>query len=329
MGAGAAAGAVRRRLASGPTRPGWTWSEELLAAVSRAVFAITARNFDLLGPGRRTPGPPISRAVRSALTVGTVGLGGVSAERYQPKQPSDGTILRFHGGGFVGGSPQLERRPAAELAMLTNCDTYGLEYRLAPKHPYPAALDDAVTAYTGLLAGGADPRTTILFGSSAGAGLALSVLLRIREGGLPMPAGAVLLWPYADLTFSGSSMQSNAPFDMLPARELVEVWGPAYVGTNDPADPFVSPALAELHGLPPLLVIAGGCECLLSCAEQIAANATAAGVDVQFTVYPDKVHGWMVLPRLPATIAAVSEITNWIGDRIADGAPRDPGIVAV
>jgi acetyl esterase/lipase len=187
---------------------------------------------------------------------------------------------------------------------------------LAPAHPYPAALDDAVTAYEALVAAGGDPSRTILFGSSAGAGLALSTLLRARELGLPMPGGAVLLWPYADLTFSGPSMVTNAPFDMLPARELTDVWGPAYVGTADPADPLISPALADLTGLPPLLVVAGGAECLLSCAEQIATNARTAQVDVRLSVYPDKVHGWMILPRLPATVAAALEITTWITERV-------------
>lgn len=317
IGTRAAAGAVRRRLVHGPTRPGWTWSEELFAAVSRAVLATTAHHMHLLRPAGRGLAPPLSRVARAGLQVDTVDLGGIAAERYRPNEPALGTILRFHGGGFVAGSPRLERRPAADVALATSCDTYDIAYRLAPAHPYPAALQDAVSAYTALLDRGTDPTRMILFGSSAGAGLALSTLLQLRESGRPMPAGAVLLWPYADLTFSGPSMQANAAFDMLPTRELVEVWGPAYVGSADPADPLVSPALAELDGLPPLLVIAGGCECLLSCAEQIAANATAAGVDVRLSVYPDRVHGWMILPRLRATVTAVSEITNWITDRVA------------
>jgi epsilon-lactone hydrolase len=112
-------------------------------------------------------------------------------------------------------------------------------------------------------------------------------------------------------------MHANAAFDMLAARELAEIWGPAYVGDADPADPLVSPALADLSGLPPLLVVAGASECLLSCAEQIVANATAAGVDARLSVYPDKVHGWMLLPRLPATVAAAAAITEWITDRLA------------
>jgi salicylate hydroxylase len=268
-----------------------------------------------MGPSRCTPAPPLTRAARSGLDVDIVDLSGIWAERYRPKTPAAGTILRFHGGGFVSGSPRLERRPAAELALVTNCDTYGIEYRLAPEHPYPAALDDAITAYRALLDRGAEPDRTFLFGGSAGAGLALAALLKIRRLELPRPAGAILLWPYADMTFSGPSIGTNGDIDVLPLR-FAGVWGPAYVGDADPSDPLVSPALADLHDLPPLLIIAGGAECLLSCAEQIAANAHAAGVDARLSVYPDKVHGWMLLPRLPATIAAVDEITSWMSDHL-------------
>jgi acetyl esterase/lipase len=316
VGGTAAVGSASRRLIHGPRRPGWTWSEDLLVAVSRAVATTSARDLALMGPGRHAPAPPLSRAARSRLQVEAVDLSGIWAERYCPIECAAGTILRFHGGGFVSGSPRLERRPAAELALATRCDTYGIRYRLAPQHPYPAALNDAITAYRALLDRGTDPDRTVLFGGSAGAGLALAALLEIRRLGLPRPAGGVLLWPYADFTFSGTTIDTNGDVDMLPLRDLAHVWGPAYVGDADPTDPLVSPALADLEGLPPLLIIAGGAECLLSCAEQIAANADAAGIDVRLSVYAEKVHGWMLLPRLPATVAAVDEITTWIADQL-------------
>jgi acetyl esterase/lipase len=218
----------------------------------------------------------------------------------------------------------MERRVAAELALFSNCDTFGISYRLAPQHPYPAALDDAIAAYRALRRRGADPATTILFGGSAGAGLALATLLKIRELQLPQPAGAVLLWPYADFTFSGESILTNGDVDMLPLRDLAHVWGPAYVGDADPADPLVSPALADLEGLPALLILAGGAEALLSCAERIAANARSADVETQFTIYPHKVHGWMLLPKLPATLEAVHEITDWIAARLERPRGDDP-----
>ncbi|HKY13931.1 MAG TPA: alpha/beta hydrolase [Microthrixaceae bacterium] len=243
-------------------------------------------------------------------------LGGRRAERYRPAGTPRGTILWLHGGGFVTGSVGLERRVAAARAMTSACDTYNLDYRLAPRYPFPAALDDAISAYRALLARGANPTTTLLSGGSAGAGLALSTMLRLRDLGLPQPAGAVLLWPYADFTFSGASILHNADVDMLPLHELAAVWGPAYVGEADPTDPLVSPALADLTGLPPMLVLAGGAESLLSCAEHLAANAQRDGVDLRLSVYPEKVHGWLVLSKLPASLEAIAEIDAWIDRRL-------------
>ena len=305
-----------RRARHGPTLPSWTLSEELLVAVSRATATASARHIEFMAPRGSGLRVPLGAASRAALVVEQVDLNGVRAERYCPKVRPSGTITYLHGAGFLSGGVGLERRPAAANAIASNCDTFSIEYRLAPKHPYPAALDDAVTAYKAVLDRGANPATTVLFGASAGACLALSSLLRFRDLGLPSPAGAVLLWPYADFTFSGETIRSNGDLDMLPVRDLAHVWGPAYVGDADPSDPLVSPALADLSGLAPLLILAGGAESLLSCAERIAANARHAGVPAQLNVFPEKVHGWMMLPKLDATMQAIQQINAWIADRI-------------
>lgn len=255
--------AIIRRIRHGPTRPTWTWSEELFVAVSRAVAFASARDVSQMAPRHGGMRVPLSRAMRAGLTVDNVDLDCVQAERFRPEGMLAGTILYFHGGGFLSGGVGLERRPAAANALASRCDTYSIDYRLAPQHPFPAALDDAVSAYRAILERGVAPATTVLFGGSAGACLALSTLLRIRIDGLPMPAGAVLLWPFADFTFSGESIATNGDIDMVPLRDLSHIWGPAYVGNADPRDPLVSPALADLTGLPPLLIIAGGAESLL------------------------------------------------------------------
>lgn len=322
VGAAVAAGSVRavgRRLRRGPTLPSWTWAEELFVAAYRAALATASRDVELMAPRGKGPQLPLSRDLRRRLTVATLDLGGVPAERYQPLEERSGTVLYFHGGGFVTGSAGLERRVAAERACTLRCETWNVSYRLAPRHPFPAAVDDAVTAYRSLLARGAEPATTILYGGSAGAALALATMVKARDLGLPMPGGAVLLWPYADMTFGGASIRTNSGVDILDLQALAPVWGPAYVGDADPADPLVSPALADLTGLPPLLVIAGGAEALLSCAEQIAANGRAAGVDVRLSVYPEKVHGWMLLPQLTATKQATGEIDDWVRARLDPG----------
>lgn len=319
VGAVAAVGltrAVVRRLRTGPTLPSWTWAEELFVAVYRSVLTTASRDVELMAPRGRGLQLPLRRDLRRRLTVSTEDLGGVRAERYQPSEARSGTILYFHGGGFVTGSSGLERQVAAERACTLRCDTWNVAYRLAPRYPFPAALDDGVTAYQSVLARGAEPTTTILYGGSAGAALALATLVKARELGLPMPAGAVLLWPYADMTFSGPSVRTNSHIDVLDLQALAPVWGPAYVGDADPSDPLVSPALADLTGLPPLLIIAGGAESLLSCAGRIATNGQTADVDVRLSVYPEKVHGWMQLPWLPATREATAEIDDWVRARL-------------
>ena len=304
----AVAGAVIRRTARGPRLPTWTWTEEVFVAASRAALTAGARDIALMTPRRGGLKVPLGREARAALTVEDVELHGVRAERYCPNTSVSGTILYLHGGGFVAGGVGTERRPAAARAMASNCDTYSIDYRLAPEHPYPAALDDDDRRLPGgartRRGPGDDGRLRRIGGRLPGPEL-------VAEDPRPRPsapAGAVLLWPYADFTFSGETILTNADIDMLPVRDLAHVWGPAYVGRADPADPLVSPALADLTGLPPLLIIAGGAESLLSCAERIASNARRVGVEARLTVYPEKVHGWMVLPKLPATVEAVAEI---------------------
>ena len=309
-----------RRLRKGPTLPSWIWAEELFVAAYRAALKASARDVDLLAARGRGLQLPLRRDLRRGLSVSTERLAGVEAERYQPRGEHHGTILYLHGGGFVSGSAGLERQVAAERSATLQCETWNVSYRLAPRHPFPAALDDVVTAYEALIARGADPTRTILYGGSAGAGLALATLVKLRDQGLPMPLGAVLLWPYADMTFSGPSVHDNSSIDVLDLEALAPVWGPAYVGDADPSDPLVSPALADLTGLPALLIVAGTAESLLSCARQIDANARAAAVDVQLMEFPEKVHGWMLLPRLPATRQARTQIDSWVRTRLGSAA---------
>ncbi len=294
--------------------PSWPWSLELLVGGFRAASFVAVDRLEVLAPGPR--GLPRRRAHRRGpLREESVDLDGVAAIRFVLRDPGPdgptGTLLYLHGGGFVTGSVNFERRPAQDHARTTGLDTYSIEYRLAPRHPYPAAIDDATRAYRALLDRGADPARTFFFGGSAGAGLALALLLRIRAEGLPMPAGAVVLWPYADFTFSGSSIDENADIDLLPLRDLAPKWRAAYLGDHDPTDPAVSPALADLSGFPPLLIIAGGAETLRSDAELLAEHARAAGVETQFTIYPEQPHGWLMLAKLPASIEAAEEIRRW------------------
>ena len=167
VGAAVAAGlarAVVRRLRMGPTPPSWTWAEDLFVAVYRAALTTASHDVGLMAPRGRGLQLPLRRDFRRRLAVSTEDLGGVRAERYRPFEERWGTILYFHGGGFVTGSPGLERQVAGERACTLRCDTWNVSYRLAPRHPFPAALDDGVTAYQSLLARGAEPATPLYGG---------------------------------------------------------------------------------------------------------------------------------------------------------------------
>jgi len=203
----------------------------------------------------------------------------------------EGTLLWFHGGFYVLGSPLTSAGLASNLARRTRMKVISVDYRLAPEHPYPAALDDALAAYRGLLD---DPRTdlkrTFVVGESAGGGLATALLVAARDQGLAMPSAGVLFSPYADLTLSGESMTTKAEMDPSFHAEDIVVRAKDYVGSADAADPLVSPVFADLRGLPSLLIQAGSNEVLLDDALRLATRAAAADVPVTLEVTPGVPH---------------------------------------
>jgi acetyl esterase/lipase len=201
-----------------------------------------------------------------------------------------GTLLWFHGGVFVLGSARTSAGLASDVARRTRMKVISVDYRLAPEHPFPAALDDAVAAYRGLISRGADTARIAVVGESAGGGLAASLLVSAREQNLPMPAAGVLFSPYADLTLSGESMTSKAAADPAFRPDAFGVRVKDYVGSSEPADPLISPVFASLRGLPPLLVQAGSNELLLDDAVRLAARAARDDVPVTLEVTPGVPH---------------------------------------
>jgi acetyl esterase/lipase len=194
-----------------------------------------------------------------------------------------GTLLWFHGGGFVAGTPDVTIGKAAATARATGMRVRSVEYRLAPEHPFPAASDDALAAYRAVLEE-VPADELIVGGESAGAALALGLTLAARDAGLPLPRGVVLYSPPTDLAMTGASHRTNVDVDdaLTPAL-LAEVFG-AYVDGVPLDDPRVSPLHADLHGLPPLLVVVGTNELLLDDALALVARAAAADVDVDLVV---------------------------------------------
>ena len=225
-------------------------------------------------------------------------------------------LLYLHGGGYVIGSPRSHRHLAAALARAGGTRALLLDYRLAPEHPFPAALDDAVAAYGWLLAQGVDARRVVVAGDSAGGGLTVATLLALRDRALPLPAGAVCISPWVDLTCGGATYVSKAAVDPIVTRDGVAMMAKAYVGAGDPKAPLVSPLFADLRGLPPLLVHVGSDEVLLDDALGLAERARRAGVEVGLEEWPAMIHVWhWFQPMLEEADRAIANIGAFVRAR--------------
>lgn len=203
---------------------------------------------------------------------------------------SDTVVLYFHGGAYALGTAQTMAALAAHVGRRAGARVVSVDYRLAPEHPFPAAPQDALAAYRGLLATGVAAERVVLVGESAGAGLVVATLASLRAAGLPQPAAAVLLSPWVDLTLSGESVTTKAAADPALGATTIRRRIADYVDPAAVADPRVSPLFADLTGLPPLLIQVGSNEILLDDATRLAARAAAADVAVTLEVTPDVPH---------------------------------------
>jgi epsilon-lactone hydrolase len=227
--------------------------------------------------------------------------------------PSDAVLLWFHGGWYTMGSPRAGAALSSDVARRTGARVVSVDYRLAPEHPYPAALQDARAAYRALLDSGVSPQDVAMVGESAGGGLAVSTLASLVEEGLPQPAAAVLFSPWTDLTLSGASMTSKVGIDPIFVPEKVRVRVADYVGDADPADPAISPMFADLRGLPPLLIQVGSYEVLLDDSVRLAARAAAADVPVRLEVTPGVPHVFQAFAAiLEEGDAALDSVTRFL-----------------
>ena len=210
-------------------------------------------------------------------------LGGRPALELTPTavtSPGPGHLLYLHGGGYVIGSPDTHAGLVGELARRAGLRTTSVDYRLAPEHPFPAAVEDGLAAYRELLATGTDPRDLVVAGDSAGGGLALATLLAARDAGLPQPAAAVVFSPWVDLTVSGASIRTKADADPIFTEADIRAYADLYIGTGDRSQPLASPLFADLTGLPPLLIQVGANELLLDDAVRLAGRAGTDDVEV-------------------------------------------------
>jgi phosphinothricin tripeptide acetyl hydrolase len=255
----------------------------------------------------------------AGTTVESVTAGGRPAEWIRPAGArSDAGLLYLHGGGYVIGSPRSHRHLAEAIARAAGISCLLPDYRLAPEHPFPAAVDDALAAYRSLIEQRKiAPGSIAIAGDSAGGGLTAVTLLSIRQAGLVMPGAAVCISPWTDLTCSAPSYETKAATDPLVMRPSITVMAKDYLGAADPRTPLASPVFADLRGLPPILIQVGSEEVLLDDATRLAERARAAGVDATIEVWDSMIHVWhWFLPWLDEAQSAVDKIGAFLRGRL-------------
>ena len=229
------------------------------------------------------------------LKIEAVNAGGVSGLWIDaPGVRQDRVMLYIHGGGYISGSANGYRPLAGELGRAAKARALAIDYRLAPEHPFPAAVDDVVAAYRSLLDGGHSAKSIVFVGDSAGGGLVVSTMMAVRDSGLPMPAAGVSISPWLDLECSGASMKTKAAKDLALNRDALVHAGRSYRGAaaGDGRGGQLAPLNANLSGLAPLLIQVGSAEILLDDATRLAARAGAADVTTRLEIWPNMPHVW-------------------------------------
>jgi acetyl esterase/lipase len=307
---GEAGATLVNRMLRGPRRPGWSVRTELVQSVLRAAMMRSKRR-----------GVPWLRALQSSLPVRVAAaaevafeparVGGVPCEWCAPRAgKAERTVIYFHGGGYVIGSAAAYRDVLARIAVGANARVLGVDYRLAPEHPFPAQQEDCLAATRAAIADGADPARLALAGDSAGGALTVATLCALRDAGERLPAAGVLICPWTEPYADGGSILTNDPFD-FGDRELLVGW--ARDTGAPPSDPLFHVAGAKLEGLPPLHVQAGGAEILLDQVQRFADRARGAGVRVELRVFPEMFHVFQIQASLlPEGAAALEEVMRFL-----------------
>ncbi len=257
-------------------------------------------------------------AVDDDIKVEPVDAGGVSAEWVTPPNvKADRVLMYVHGGGYIMCSARFHRGLVARLARAAGVKALNVDYRLAPEHPYPAAVNDATAAYRWLISQGVKPDHIVMAGDSAGGGLTLATLVNLRNSGIPLPSAAICISPWVDLAMTGHTMSTKSKADPYVQKEQCQFMARNYLRDTDPRTPLASPLYADLRGLPPLLIHVGSAETLLSDATRIAERAGAADVNVTLEIWKDMVHGWHIFaPILPEGQKAIDRVGEFIKGHI-------------
>jgi acetyl esterase/lipase len=253
------------------------------------------------------------------VTYDDVAAGGVPAQWATPDGADSGRVfLYFHGGGYCFCSMRSHRKLVGHLAAAARCRALNVGYRLAPEHPHPAALTDALAAYRWLLATGIDARDVVVAGDSAGGGLALALLVKARDERLPLPVAGVLCSPWVDLAMTADSITTRADIDVRQDPAGTKWCAKLFLAGQDPRDPDASPLYADLTGLPPLYIQAGDWDILVDDAHRLADRARRAGVDVRLDLFPEMLHAHQIWAgNMPEADDAVARIGEYARQRFA------------
>ena len=248
-----------------------------------------------------------------------VDAGGVPSEWVRaPDARRDGAILYLHGGGYAIGSINTHRGLAGRISEASGLPVLVIDYRLAPEHPHPAAVEDAVAAYRWLLAQGLSPERLAIAGDSAGGGLTIAALVALRDSGDALPACAVPISPWVDMEVSAESCTTRAEADPMVTPEALKRMADWYMNGQDLRTPLASPLHADLSGLPPMLVQVGDAEVLLDDATRLVERAKAAGVDATCEVAEECIHVWHVFPGVPESDAAVARLGQFVKGHVGN-----------
>jgi acetyl esterase/lipase len=261
----------------------------------------------------------LGRLARPArhVAIEETSIAGLHAEWYRPEKATPGKLLIYlHGGAYTLGSCDSHRKLVTHMAQEGNIEAVMPEYRLAPEHPFPAGLDDAIAVYKALLDSGYKAADIVISGDSAGGGLSVATMLQLRHQGLPLPGAAVLISPFLDMSASGESMKTRAERDPWFRPDEVEVVIRYYCPGEDVRNPLLSPVFANVAGLPPTLIHVGDDEILLSDSTRFADKLKTAGIDVELEVFPEMWHVFQLfVGKMPESKAAVKKIGAYIRSR--------------
>ncbi len=255
----------------------------------------------------------------AGVNFSPVDAGGVPGEWAIPSAGDTETVIFYlHGGGYGVGSIASHRHLVAQLAQASEARGFSIDYRLAPEHPFPAAVDDAVAAARWLLSQGVKPERLVFAGDSAGGGLAIATCLALRDAGDPLPAALVCMSPLTDLAKEGESMRTKADLDPMVRPESSEAYALRYVGAQgDRKAPLASPLYADLRALAPMQILVGTWETLLDDSTRIAERARAAGVDVDLQVWDEMIHIWPYFADIiPEGKEAIARMGNYIRSKV-------------